>query len=477
MIIRKNVLNAVSWSALDLLFQYGINFLAVVILARVLPPSDFGLVAMLALFVSLSGLLIDSGFSQALIQRRDATHTDESTIFFFTLLMAAVVASSLCIAAPWIAMFYEQPILEPMVYWMALNLLINSFGTIHTTLLTKGMDFRTIMKVGGGASSISACLAVAMAMQGWGVWSLVGQAISATLVTVVLLWLLHPWRPRWVFDFASLRSCFRFGGFVLLTGFFYTVYTNLYGLLIGKLHSVQNVGFYAQAQRLQQLPVNLLTNIVGRVAFPAFAAAADDKARLARGMREALTSVMFINIPLMIGISVLAEPLVLTLFGSSWLPSVPVLRVLTVVGLMWPMHALNINVLKAQGHSALNARLQLIKLSVGISLLVAASPYGIVAIACGQVMTSVLAFFVNTHYTRVFLNYGGLAQLRDIAPCLAASVPMIFVIRAVMTMNLPSQIVLAVATLTGSMVYLGASRMANLQPLHNLVEMIFRRTN
>lgn len=459
-----------------MLVRHGFNFLILIALARILSPTDFGLVAMLALFVAVAGLLIDSGFGQALIQRQQATRVDESTVFFFTLLMGALIALFLCVLASWIAVFFGQPILERMTYWMALNLFLNAFGTIHTTLLTKELDFKTLTKAGGAATVVSGGVAVFMATQGWGVWSLVGQVLASTVTTVLLLWLLHPWRPLWAFSIASLRSFFKFGGFLLWTGMLNTLYINLYALLIGKMHSVQEVGFYSQAQRMQQLPVAVMTNVVGRVAFPVFAAVSEDKSKLARGMSRALVSVMFLNIPLMMGLMVLAEPLVVTLLGEKWLLSVPVMQVLTVVGLMWPLHSLNINVLKAQGHSALNARIQLIKLTIALAILIATSPYGILAIAGGQVIASLFAFFINAHYSKVLLNYGGLAQLRDIAPYLGAGLVMALVLELVIrALDLPIFVELLLAVSAGILVYLAVCYVAKLEALNYLLGML-RRT-
>lgn len=468
--------HAVSWSAMDALVRYGLNFVFLIILARILAPADFGLVAILGLFIAVAGVLSDSGFSQAIIQRQQTTPTDESTIFFFTLMMGLLVALILCALSTWIAAFYGQPLLEKMTYWMALNLFLNTFGTIHTTLLTKELDFKTITKVGVVATIVSGCVAVLMAFRGWGVWSLVGQVLASTITGVIMLWLLHPWRPQWLFSFASLRSLFKFGGFLLWTGLLYTLYSNLYALLIGKLHSVQEVGYYSQAQRLQQLPVNVMTNVVGRIAFPVFAEAADDKARLSRGLRKGMTSVMSINIPFMLGLMVLTEPLTLTLFGEKWLPSVPVMQVLAVVGLLWPLNVLNINVLKAQGHSALIARIQLVKLTIAISLLLLTSPYGILAIAYGQVAASSLAFFVNAHYTKTLLDYGWIAQLRDVLPYLAASFPMVLSIWAIKwTLKLHVQFELFTAILIGGGIYLLVCKLAKLDVLENLILMIRKR--
>jgi O-antigen/teichoic acid export membrane protein len=467
----SKVSRALGWSAIDMLIRHGLNFVVLIILARILSPSDFGLVAMLALFVAVAGLLIDSGFSQALIQKREISLIDESTVFFFTIIVGVVAALVLCALAPWIANFYGQPVLKQMTYWMALNLLLNTFASIHTTLLTRELDFKTLAKTSIVSAVVSGGCAIFLAANGWGVWSLVGQILIATVSSVLLLWTLHPWRPAWVFHFASLRSFFRFGGFLLWTGVLNALYTNLYALLIGKLHSVQDVGYYSQAQRIQLLPVNILTNIVGRVAFPVFASVAEDKVRLKKGMSRALTSVMFINIPLMIAILVLGVPLIVTLFGVKWLPSAPILQVLAVVGLMWPLHSLNINVLKAQGHSALNARIQLIKLSVAIILLLLTSPYGLLAIAYGQVAASLVAFFINAYYSGRLLNYGWLEQLRDITPYFAAGLLMGVVDEIAFRLmdDLPIQIGLAAAAILGASAYFMVCYMAKLEaPLYLL---------
>lgn len=472
MVDHSRIREAVSWSAIDVLVRHGFNFVVLIALARTLSPTDFGLVAMLAIFVAVSGLMIDSGFSQALIQRQQTTLTDESSIFYFSLMMGALIAVALCAMAPWIAAFYGQPLLEQMTYWMALNLFLNTFGTIHTALLTKELDFKTITKAGAVATLLSGVVAIYMAMHGWGVWSLVAQVLVMTTTTVIMLWLLHSWRPKLVFSVTSLQSFFKFGGFLLWTGLLNELHKNLYALLIGKMHSVQDVGFFSQAHRLQQLPVSILTNVVGRVAFPIFASVAADKEKLARGMRRGLTSIMFLNIPIMLGMMMLAEPLVLTLFGDKWLPSVPVLQALAVGGLIWPLHALNVNVLKAQGHSALNARIQFIKLSIALTILFLTSPFGILAIAYGQVVSSLLAFFVNAHYSRIFLNYGGLAQFRDILPYLAASLPMVLSIwLAGWIPGLPAQLELLAAVLIGSATYLMVCKLAKLEALESLIAM------
>jgi len=416
--------SAAKWSALDVFMRQGVQFAVSIVLARILAPDDFGVVAVLTLFIAVAAVFIDGGLSSALVQRQNTTHADESTVFFFNLGMGAVSGVLLCVAAPWIATFFNQSVLQYMSYAMALSLVVGAFGSIHTALLNKEMDFKTTAKVGGVSSVIAGTLAIYMASQGYGVWSLVGHTVVSGLVTVLFLWIWHPWRPGWTFSIASLQSLYRFGGYEMASTLLDVFANNLYLLLIGKMYSVRDVGLFSRAKNTQLMPVMLMMSIVYRVTYSAFSSVAEDKARLARGLRQAQAMAMFINMPVMVGVIILAEPLVLTLFGDQWLPCVPMLQVLGLGGILWPLHILNLNVLKAQGHSRLKFRIEVIKKVIAISLTLAASYYGVMAMAWATVVLSVCGYFINTHYTKVLLAYGGLSQLRDLAMNFVAVIPM-----------------------------------------------------
>lgn len=452
--LHQKTTSAAKWSALDVFMRQGVQFIVSVVLARILAPEDFGVIAMLAMFIGVAGIFIDSGFSSALIQRQHTTHTDESTVFFFNLGMGAVTALLLCAAAPWIAAFFKQPVLQYLTYAMAFNLFAGAFGSIHGTLLSKEMNFKTVAKVGVVSSAVAGVLAIYMASQGYGVWSLAGHTMASGIVSVLLLWLWCPWRPGWTFSFASLRSFFSFGGYQMAATLTDIFSTNLYLILIGKLYSVRDVGLYSRAQNTQQLPITLMIGVINRVAFSTFATVAEDKARLVRGLRQAQAISMLVNTPVMLGVIILAEPLVLTLFGAQWLPCVPILQVLGLGGLLWPLHVLNLNILMAQGRSDLFFRLTMFKKVFTISLTVAASFYGVMAIAWVQVVISVFAYFANTHYTKVLLDYGGWKQLSDLTMNFAAVIPMavaIFFINDMMQ-TLP-MIKLIAASIMGGGVY------------------------
>lgn len=468
---------AVIWSALDVFLRQGMQFIVLVVLARILAPEDYGVIAMLGLFVGVAGIFIDSGFSSALIQRQNTTHIDESTVFFFNLAMGFVVALLLCVAAPWIATFFKQPVLRYLTYAMALNLFVNTFGSIHTTLLTKELHFKTIAQVGGVASLLSGALAIILATQGFGVWSLAGQTLSASVISVVLLWVWHPWRPAWIFSFASLRSFFRFGGYEMAANLTDVFSTNLYLIMIGKMFSVRDVGFYDRAQKTQQLPIVLMMGIINRVAYSAFSSAAYDKAKLVRGLRKAQAISMFVNTPLLFGLALMAEPLVATLFGKQWLASVPVLQVLALAGLFWPLHLLNLSLLKAQGRSDLFFWITIFKKVVTISLTVVASFQGIMAIAWAQVVASIFAYLINAHYSKVFLDYGAVKQLRDLSVNFMAVIPMAAAVYLITdTMQLAQPIKLVLASIVGGGIYLLTCRLVCAEILYEFLRLAGVRT-
>jgi O-antigen/teichoic acid export membrane protein len=422
--LKDKAISATLWSGADIFLRQGLQFAVTVALARLLSPEEFGTIALLYLFTGIASAFVDSGFSAALIQRQDVTHTDESTVFWFNLAVGALVALGLWTAAPAIALLFSLPILVPLTAVMALNVFLSALGAIHSTLLTKRLDFRTQMKVGVIALVISGIVAIVMAWRGFGVWALAAQTLVATSMTTILLWLFNRWRPALIFSPVSARRLFGFGSYLLASGLLDIIYSRVYTLLIGKFYGVRELGFYNRADSTKQLPTGVLTGILARVAFPIFSSTAHDKAQLRRGVQLALRGMMLINVPMMLGMAALAQPLVLTLFGARWLQAVPLLQVLCLGAVFWPLHVINLNVLMAQGHSHLFFRLEVVKKLLGIALLAVGTFYGVMGIAWSQAIFGALAFAINAHYTKRFLDYGIVAQAHDCLPLTAISLLM-----------------------------------------------------
>lgn len=420
--LKRRALSATLWSGADIILRQGLQFVVSIVLARILSPGEFGTVALLALFTGLATVFVDGGFSAALIQRHDVDHTDESTVFWFNLMAGTIVALCLWAAAPFIAGFYHLNVLLPLTVAMAVNVFLGSLGAIHSTLLSKRLDFFTQMKVGCIATLISGATAIALARAGYGVWALAGQVLMMTATTTSLLWILNPWRPAWVYSRISVRKLFGFGGYHLASSLLEMAYARLYTLFIGRYYGVRELGFYNNADSTKQLPGGFLSSVLARVILPMFSAAAHDVILLRRGTQLALRGMVLLNAPMMLGMAGAARPLVLTLFGATWLPAIPILQVLCLAGLFWPLHVINLNVLMAQGHSRLMFRLEIMKKLLGVGLLVLGATHGVLGIAWSQVVFNLLAFAINAYYTGRLLGYGALAQFRDILPviCVAA---------------------------------------------------------
>uniref|UniRef100_UPI00345E0FBB lipopolysaccharide biosynthesis protein n=1 Tax=Syntrophus sp. (in: bacteria) TaxID=48412 RepID=UPI00345E0FBB len=298
--LKHKTIGALFWSFFDRVGQNGMQFVIGIILARLLAPAEFGLIAMLTIFMAIAQSFIDSGFGSALIQKQDASHIDECSIFYFNILVGIVAAGMLCIAAPWVAEFYNAPILVPLTRILSLNLVINAFGLIQTSLLTKHIDFKLQLKVSLLATFFSGVIGIFMAYKGFGVWSLVAQSLSQNLFRTCLLWLVMSWRPSWTFSFKSLRNLFAFGSKLLFSGLLEIIFQNIYLVVIGKLFSPADLGFYSRAKMFSQLPVQNLSSSIGRVTYPVFSTIQHEKQRLREGVRKALSMITLLTFPLMI---------------------------------------------------------------------------------------------------------------------------------------------------------------------------------
>lgn len=450
--LRQRTVDALSWSFLQTVAQRGLQFIIGIILARLLFPEQFGLIGMLAIFIAVIQAFLDSGFGAALIQKRDVTQTDTCSVFYFNIAVGLVGAGLLSLVAPWIAAFYNQPILTPLTRALSLTLVINSFGMIQKTLLTKQIDFKTQTKVGLISGALSGIAGITLAVMNFGVWSLVVQQVSAALVSTVCLWAFSQWRPGLIFSFTALGEMFGFGSRLLFSSVLSQIFDNIYLVVIGKLFSAADLGFFTRAKTLNDLPSQTLSGMVARVTFPVFSTIQDDQGRLKRGLKKALTALALVNFPMMIGLAIVAQPLVLVLLTDKWAPSVPYLQLLCVAGLLYPLHLINLNVLQALGRSDLFLRLEIIKKVLIVINIAVTWRWGISAMIGGMIVMSIISYYLNTYYTGILIGYPIREQLRDLFPYLAVAVLMGLVVYPVglLTDVAPWAVVLTQVIVAGS---------------------------
>jgi len=380
---------------------------------------------MLWLFISLGQGLLDAGYSAALIRKLDADRLDESSVFYLNIALGLLSAGLLSLSAGWIAGFYRAPVLVSVTCWMSLNLVINAFGVVQTAVLTKNLDFKSQMKAGVTATLISGSLAIALAYRGFGVYSLVVQALALNFIRTVLLWAFSAWRPRLAFSAASLRGMFGFSSNMLAFSLINTVFYNMHIVVIGRLFSAADLGYYSRAQTIQQVPVqNILSNTITRVIYPIFSTMQEDLERLKKSLGQALTATALVNFPLMAGTAAIAGRMIDVLLTAKWAPAAPYLQLLCAVGALYPLQQINLNALQAQGRSGLYLKIESISKTLALIAIVITYRWGITAMIYGQIAVAGFAYYLSCSYSGKLLRYPFLEQMRDLAPSLFISLAM-----------------------------------------------------
>ena len=474
--LKSKTLRALSWSFVESIGLQGVRFVIGIVLARILFPEQFGLIAMLTFFIAVAQSFLDSGFGAALIQKREATETDISTIFYFNIAIGLVASGILCLLAPWIAAFYNQPILTPLTRALSLVIVINSFGLIQNTILTKQINFKTQTKVSLLAGVLSGIIGVILAVMGYGVWSLVVQQVSSAFFRTLFLWFFNDWRPAIIFSFKSLREMFGFGSRMLASDLLNQIFDNIYLLVIGKLFSARDLGFFTRAKGFQDFPSRTLAGMVGRVTFPVFSTIQDDPARLKRGLKKALTTMVLVNFPIMIGLTMVARPLVLLLLTEKWIESIPYLQLLCFLGLLFPLHVINLNLLQALGRSDLFLRLEIIKKVLIVINIIVTWRWGISAMIYGMMVTSIISYYLNSYYTGILIGYSIWEQLRDMYSYLIMAVLMGMAVYAVGLLPFPNHwSLLLVQMILGSAMYICLCRLFRLSAFMELWQASWNR--
>ena len=353
MSLKQKTITGLLWSFIDTFAGQGISFIVGIILARILSPREFGLIGMITIFIAVSQSFIDSGFSSALIRKKDCSQTDYSTIFYFNLMVGIIFYVILFISAGAISSFFKEPQLYMILKVLGLGLILNAFGIIQRTILTKEINFKLQTKISLVASIGSGAVAISMALSNYGVWSLVVLTLGKVGLNSLFLWIWAKWKPLFVFSKKSFIELFSFGSKLLLSGLIDTIYRNVYYLIIGKFFSAAELGYYTRADQFQTLPSSNLNGVISRVSYPILSSIQDEPERLKSNYKKLIRSTMFLTFFLMLGLAAVAKPMVLTLIGEKWLPSVIYLQMLCFVGMQYPLHSLNLNILQVKGRSDL----------------------------------------------------------------------------------------------------------------------------
>lgn len=419
--LKNKTVKGVGWSFIDNIASSGVTFLVGLVLARLLTPEEYGIMAMITIFIAVSNSIVDSGFSNALIRKMRIERIDYNTVFYFNLIVSAILYIFLFISSPAISLFFKEPVLVEVIRVIGLILILNALAIIPRTIFVRNVNFKVQTKVSLISSVSSGVLGIGMAFAGMGVWSLVGQQLSRQLLNTLFLWIYCKWQPVLEFSIKSFKELFGFGSKLLLSGLLDAIYQNIYYIIIGRFYSSIDLGQYTRAEQFKIIFSSNLTSVVQRVSYPILSSIQEEPERLRDAYRKVIKATMLITFACMLGLAAVAKPLILILIGEKWLPAVSFLQIICFSGMLYPLHAINLNILQVKGRSGLFLKLEVIKKLIAIGPIVIGIFYGIEYMLWGGVCTSFIAYFLNSYYSAGLINYPAIDQLKDILPTFSIS--------------------------------------------------------
>lgn len=468
----KSVFSNFIWRFAERCAAQGVSFIVSVVLARILVPEDYGLIALVTVFTSILQVFIDSGLGTSLIQKKDADDTDFSTVFYFNMFFCVLLYAALFFCAPLIAQFYSKSQLTPVIRVLGLTLIISGLKNVQQAYVSRKMIFKKFFFATLGGTVISAAAGIALAVFGMGVWALVAQGLINSVIDTLILWFTVKWRPKKVFSFARLKGLFSFGWKILCSRLLETVYQDIRQLIIGKMYSSSDLAFYNRGKQLPNLVITNINASIDSVLLPVMSNAQDDKDNLKRMVRRSIMTSTYVIMPLMMGLAACAEPLVELLLTEKWLPCVPFLRIFCITYMFYPIHTANLNAIKAMGRSDLFLRLEIIKKIVGIVLLASTMWFGVMAMAYSLLVSSVLSQIINTSPNRKLLNYSYTEQLKDIMPGMLLSVFMGITVYLIGFLPLTLLPLLVIQVSAGAVIYIALSKLFRLESFEYILGIV-----
>ena len=468
--LKQQAYKGVFWTLLEKISNQGLQFFVGIVLARILTPAEFGLIGMVTVFIALSAVFIDSGFATALINKKNTTSEEESSVFWFNLLISVGVFVILLFLAPYIAIFYNEPVLKDITRVLGFVLIIQAFSTIHLTLLTKELDFKTQFKLTLTSKIVSGTIGIWAAVTGYGVWALVIQRLVQAIWNSIGLWIFLKWRPRFTFSFFALKPLWTYGAKILFANLSNAFFDNIYSLVIGKSFSAADLGYYRRAQGYKMLPITFLTATIGKISFPLYSKVKDDPEKYVQVMRKSLVLMSFVSFPVMAALGVMAKPLIVIMITDKWLPAVPYLQWLCVAGMLYPWHLMNVQSIIGFGRSDLNLRIEVIKNGLRLVNLLIMMQFSVLHIVIGQVVVSILALFINTYYTKKLFGYGMGKQIVDLGRIILAMLLVIGLTSIPLMLNLGMLITIVLQSLIFVTSFAGFNRLLN----YNIMKEVFQ---
>jgi len=451
--IKDKAIKGIKWSFIDNLANSGITFLVGIVLARLLTPTEFGILGLITVFIAISNTIVDGGFATALIRKPDASDNDYNTVFYCNLGIAILLMITLILSSNAIATFFKEPILKTVTPTMSLLLIINAFTIIQRTIFVKRIDFKTQAKISFIASVGSGIIGISLALLKFGVWSLVAQQLSRQVLLSLFLWLNSSWKPRLIFSNNSFKELFGFGSKVLIANLVNTFYQNIFYSIIGKLYSTEQLGKYTRAEQFNTIFTNNLTMIIQKVSFPMLSSIQNDHEQLIFLFRKTIMYSAIITFALVLSLAAMAKPLILLLIGEKWIQSVEYLQIMCCYGVLYPLTNVNINMMNIKGRSDLLLKLEVIKKFLFIPVFIVGFYFELKYMLWAAVVYYYIEFLFNSYYSERFFGYGTWKQIKDLIPVFLLSFFVATCMWSITLFSLPLIITLVLQFLIGLLLF------------------------
>lgn len=470
--LKNKTIKGVAWSGIDNVTQYGVSFVVSIVLARLLSPDDYGLIGIIAIFTAVCSTFIYAGFGSALVRKKDATDEDYNTVFFVNFITSLFLYAVIFLCSPLIADFFKREELISLTRVSALGVIVGALTLVQQTILTKRIDFRTQTKITFIASIVSGVVGIVMALVGFGVWALVYQGLVSGIVRTVLLWTYNKWFPNFRFSNMSFHELFGFGWKLMVSGLLDTVWKQLYQVVVGKFYNPATLGQYTRANGFSELFSSNLTSVVQRVTYPVLSNIQDEKERMVVAYRKIIKFTMFISSIAMFALGAVSEPLLYCLIGPKWHEAATYLPLICISASTYPIHALNLNMLQVQGRSDLFLGLEIIKKTIAVGPLFIGAFVGIMPMLYTNLITTVIAFFLNSHYSGKMVGYSSWMQIKDVAPSYGIAIVVALSVFFLKFLPITNWVILPLQGIIGLITFIMLCRLFHLEEFDATINML-----
>jgi len=475
--LKQNVFSNVIWRFAERTGAQLVGFIVSIVLARILSPSDYGIVALVSVFTTIMQVFVDTGLGNALIQKKDADDVDFSTVFYTNIAFCLVLYLIIFISAPLIAKLYNNEALTAVTRVLGLTIVISGVKNVQQAYVSRKMIFKKFFFATLVGTIGAGVLGITLAINGAGVWALVAQQIFNLTVDTIILWITVKWRPKKFFSFTRLKELFSYGWKLLVSSIIDTVYNNVRQLIIGKFYSSSDLAYYNKAKQFPELIVNNVNTSIDSVLLPTMSREQENKEKVRTMTRRAIKTSIYIMAPLMMGLAFTANNVIKILLTDKWSASVPYLIVFAITYMFWPVHTANLNAIKAMGRSDLFLKLEIIKKAVGVILLLLTFRISVWAMALSFLISGVISQIINAWPNRKLLNYSYLQQFKDILPSIVLAVVMGIIVYLINFLRLPTLVTLIIQIVLGAIIYIGGSALLKFESFSYVIDILKHRKN